>query len=145
MFSVEKQKGFTLIEIVLVLVLMGILSTIALTKYYDLQKKAEYDSACAYANQFCSDMNGRVAELLIEGQSCVNAYKTALTEMMGIYDSATDTPNGMMIYVGSFGSLTSPTGLATIPVIAKDGTPYYVPSSLVSCNKLAFVDLSKGH
>ena len=35
------QKGFTLIEIVMVLVLLGIMAAVAVPKYFDLQELAE--------------------------------------------------------------------------------------------------------
>ena len=41
MLLFRNKKGFTLIEIVLVLVLLGILAAVAATKYYDLRDKAE--------------------------------------------------------------------------------------------------------
>ena len=37
MLLFRNKKGFTLIEIVLVLVLLGILAAVAATKYYDLR------------------------------------------------------------------------------------------------------------
>ena len=36
----NNKRGFTLIEIVMVLVLLGILAAIAIPKYYDLRDKA---------------------------------------------------------------------------------------------------------
>ncbi|MFR8958736.1 MAG: type IV pilin protein, partial [Sutterella wadsworthensis] len=41
----NSKRGFTLIEIVMVLVLLGILAAVAIPKYYDLKTKAEEQTA----------------------------------------------------------------------------------------------------
>lgn len=81
MVSARKQKGFTLIEIVMVLVLLGILATVAISKYYDLRDKAIANTVDAYASQFCADINGRMAELMLEKKTCAEAQKAAFSEI----------------------------------------------------------------
>ncbi|WP_122638934.1 prepilin-type N-terminal cleavage/methylation domain-containing protein [Romboutsia sp. Marseille-P6047] len=48
-FRSKKKKGFTLIEMVMVVVILGILSSMAMMKYGEVQKNAKIKSDCATA------------------------------------------------------------------------------------------------
>lgn len=85
MLLFRNKKGFTLIEIVLVLVLLGILAAVAATKYYDLRDKAEYARACAYANQFSAELNTVCSKKILEGKTCLTAREKALEAIGGKY------------------------------------------------------------
>lgn len=63
----KKQMGFTLIEIVMVLVLLGILSAVAVPKYFDLRDKAEEKAAAAIAAEVQARVNGGFANALLNG------------------------------------------------------------------------------
>ena len=76
----NKQSGFTLIEIVMVLVLLGILSAVAVPKYFDLQKQAEAKAAQAVGAEYQAQLNGKFAKGLLEGDSCATARKNAIAE-----------------------------------------------------------------
>lgn len=76
----KKQMGFTLIEIVMVLVLLGILSAVAVPKYFDLKDKAEEKAAGAVAAEVQARLNGSFAEQLLNGATCTDARKTAAGE-----------------------------------------------------------------
>ncbi|WP_288656528.1 prepilin-type N-terminal cleavage/methylation domain-containing protein [uncultured Duodenibacillus sp.] len=112
MLLFRNKKGFTLIEIVLVLVLLGILAAVAATKYYDLRDKAEYARACAYANQFSAELNTVCSKKILEGKTCLTAREEALEAIGGkytIYNSEglaiattpfyTDYPSEITVYV----------------------------------------------
>ena len=64
------RQGFTLIEIVMVLVLLGILSAVAVPKYFDLQTQAQRRSAEQALQALQAEINGNFAQALLSGQSC---------------------------------------------------------------------------
>ena len=67
------QKGFTLIEIVMVLVLLGILAAVAVPKYFDLQEEAEKAAAKAIGAEYLAFMQGSFAEIILSGETCTYA------------------------------------------------------------------------
>lgn len=64
------QKGFTLIEIVMVLVLLGILAAVAMPKYFDLKEEAEKRAAEAVIQEAQARLNGLFAEAVLSGTTC---------------------------------------------------------------------------
>ena len=76
----KKQMGFTLIEIVMVLVLLGILSAVAVPKYFDLRDQAAQKSAQAVAAEIQARVNAVFAQELLTGtQSCAQARTAIFT------------------------------------------------------------------
>ena len=77
----KKQMGFTLIEIVMVLVLLGILSAVAVPKYFDLRTQAEMRAIDASAAELQSRIMARFAKELLadtNNSSCSAAVKAAI-------------------------------------------------------------------
>jgi MSHA pilin protein MshA len=117
----RNQKGFTLIEIIAVLVILGILAAIAIPKYFDLQENAKQKA-----------VNGALAE----GVGRINAYfgKQALhgdAPSAIVYDTTTlgsDAGDFSLAYTGgSAGSgartlTVTATGVAGSSVASATGT-----------------------
>lgn len=72
----DRSRGFTLIEIVMVLVLLGILAAVAVPKYFDLQKQAQEKVAETIGQEFQARLNAYFAQELLEGKSCQNIVGT---------------------------------------------------------------------
>lgn len=66
------QKGFTLIEIVMVLVLLGILAAVAVPKYFDLEEEANKAVAKTVEQEMQARLEGEFAQSMLNGQTCEN-------------------------------------------------------------------------
>lgn len=75
----KKQMGFTLIEIVMVLVLLGILAAVAVPKYFDLRSQAEEKAMAAVAAEAQAQINGVFAKTILDdSKSCSQAWDAAV-------------------------------------------------------------------
>ena len=72
----KKQMGFTLIEIVMVLVLLGILSAVAVPKYFDLRAQAVDRALDASAAELQSRIMARFSQEILS--STTNACATSV-------------------------------------------------------------------
>lgn len=73
MTAIERQKGFTLIEIVMILILISLLGAVALSKYFDLKQDAREQAAISFANAYCAEINMVAAREILSGKSCQEA------------------------------------------------------------------------
>ena len=88
----KKQMGFTLIEIVMVLVLLGILSAIAVPKYFDLRAQAEQKAMAATVAEYQARLNAGFANSLLHDNDCTTARSAGIDEanlMPGVSDDGT--------------------------------------------------------
>lgn len=71
--SLAEPKGFTLIEITMVLVLLGILAAVAVPKFFDLQEEAEQKAVLASAAEVQARLDATFGTKVLEGLSCADA------------------------------------------------------------------------
>jgi len=66
--NLRDQKGFTLIELVVVMVILALLAAVAVPKFLDLQKQAEVASVQKVVGNIRSALSLRVARALVDGE-----------------------------------------------------------------------------
>lgn len=135
MFSHKSQKGFTLIEIVLVLVLIAILAAVALSKYYDLKYKAQEDAAQAFANSVAAEFNARVSELILSGKTCEQAKYGWGVEGTGVINELGVKYMWAANYGFGFNMTPIYTDAPTTIVYDAEDNQFTVKNSIVSCDK----------
>ena len=74
---ISNQQGFTLVEIIAVLVILGILAAVAVPKYFDMQEQAEFKVLYGALNEMNARASNLYGKLLLEGNGSPDTTKMA--------------------------------------------------------------------
>lgn len=88
----RRSPGFTLIEICMVLVLLGILAAVAVPKFFDLQDESRQKAAQAAIAEAQARINAVIGQKLLEGFSCADAVKAVNDDLKSPTGVIADQP-----------------------------------------------------
>lgn len=114
----NREPGFTLIEITMILVLLGILAAVAVPKYFDLQEESRMRAAQTALAEAQARIHAHFSEKVLAGLDCASAVQSVNDSM----DSISDAPGRVFgEFQLTFGALPAD-GTAVPVTVSYNGT-----------------------
>ncbi len=111
----QDESGFTLLEIIAVIVILSIMAVVAVPKYFDLQEQAREKTLKTALAEGVGRINGYFAQQILSGDSPSSIDYTNATLGTDLGDFTLDVSAG--------GASASGTSVFTITVQGKANTP----------------------
>jgi MSHA pilin protein MshA len=121
-FIGNNEKGFTLIEIIAVLVILGILAAIALPKYFDMQGKAREKALDGAIAEGVGRINAHFGKALLAGSTPAQVTYTNATLGSNAGDFTLTFTDGASITVKALGNTGGVRGQSKTRKVSAPGT-----------------------
>jgi prepilin-type N-terminal cleavage/methylation domain-containing protein len=103
----DSQRGFTLIELVAIIVILGVISSIAIPKYYDLTREAKNRAALQAVMEGKARLSMNYAKLFLEGGAPPDSVNlvdaVGATTSIGDYTLSFSTVDSLTIRINASG------------------------------------------
>lgn len=136
----NQSNGFTLIEIVMVLVILGILGGVASAKYFDMSESAQLQAAASTVSTIQSRINAEFGNRTLAGDPCLDAVA-----FLGDISNLTETGTGNTF--GDYEIALTPAGNTS--TVRSTGTAAFARKSgdlqYFATNKKLFVPTCNGN
>ncbi len=121
----QNEEGFTLVEIIAVLVILGILAAVAIPKYFDLQSEAKEKAAEAAMAEAIGRVNGKFAKALLGGSSWdqITYSDATLGTDLGDFTLGVSVSGNSITLTITGKNNTAVAGKTKVKVISKPGQP----------------------